>query len=38
MKLIPEGYGDLLFELTHPYEAIVIEELRDYFEGMYFAN
>lgn len=28
----------LLFELTHPFEAAVIQDLRDYFEGMYFAN
>lgn len=38
MKLISDSQSNLLFELTHPYEAIVIESLRDYFESMYFAN
>lgn len=30
--------SSLLFELTHPFEAVVIDELRDYFDSMYFAN
>jgi len=38
MKLITNSRSNLLFELTHPYEAIVIQELRDYFDSMYFAN
>ena len=27
-----------LFALTHPFEVVVLNELRDYFESMYFAN
>ncbi len=38
MKLISHNRSNLLFELTHPYEAIVIQELKDYFDSMYFAN
>lgn len=28
----------LLFELTHPFEAAVMDDLHDYFDWMYFAN
>jgi hypothetical protein len=28
----------LLFELTHPFEAAVMQDLHDYFDWMYFAN
>ena len=27
-----------LFELTEPYEAAVMQDLHDYFDGMFFAN
>lgn len=28
----------ILFELTHPFEAAVMDDLHDYFDWMYFAN
>jgi len=29
---------NLLFELTEPYEAAMMQDLHDYFDGMFFAN
>ena len=29
---------NLLFDLTHPFEATVMQDLHDYFDWMYFAN
>ncbi len=29
---------NLLFELTHPYEAATMQDLHDYFDWMFFAN
>lgn len=28
----------LLFELTHPFESMAMQDLHDYFDWMYFAN
>lgn len=30
--------SEILFELTHPFEATVMKELHDYLDWMYFAN
>lgn len=29
---------NLLFELTQPYEAAMMQDLHDYFDWMFFAN
>ncbi|ABC27862.1 hypothetical protein HCH_00975 [Hahella chejuensis KCTC 2396] len=34
----PETNESLLFALTHPYEVTVMQEMREYFEWMYYAN
>lgn len=36
MKLTTES--GLMFELTHAFEVTVMDDLKDYFDGMYFAN
>lgn len=34
----PAQNSNLIFELTDPAEALVLQELHDYFDWMYFAN
>lgn len=36
MKRSPQK--DVLFELTHPYEAKVVSELHEYFDWVYLNN